>query len=171
MFSSQSICKSEERSERGISRHQAGVLVRQAAFSKTLSIKTIYFNILRWEQPGAMAPLQPLATPSKEQQLPSEKPSPRSRKLRLGSSSATSPRCGPPPFLERFHCLDCEVIVLVHCNTTALVVVWKKWIQIWWIIYHSQIIQVCSEDCDHTDHGLTLREGDMAQHVLTTGHR
>ena len=31
--------------------------------------------------------------------------------------------------------------------------------------------QVCSEDCDHTDHALTLREGDMAQHVLTTGHR
>ena len=33
------------------------------------------------------------------------------------------------------------------------------------------MFKVCSEDCDHTDHGLTLREGDMAQHVLTTGHR
>lgn len=31
--------------------------------------------------------------------------------------------------------------------------------------------EVCAEDCDHEDHGLTLREGDMAQHVLTTGHR
>ena len=122
IFSSQPICKSEKGSERGISSHQAGVLVRQAAFSKTLPIKTINFNILRWEQPGAMAPLQPLATPSKEQQLPSEKPSPRSRKLRLGSSSATSPRCGPPPFLERFHCLDCEVIVLLQCSSTDLMV-------------------------------------------------
>merc|ERR1719192_676533 len=96
---------------------------------------------LWWEQPGAMAPLQPLTTtPTKDSQQspPSEKPSPRSRKVRLGSSSATSPRCGPPPILDRFHCLDCEV---------------------------------CSEDCDHTDHALTLREGDMAQHVLTTGHR
>ena len=74
--------------------------------------QTNNFAIFRWEQPGAMAPLQPLATPSKEQQVPSEKPSPRSRKLRLGSSSATSPRCGPPPFSDRFHCLDCEVIII-----------------------------------------------------------
>ena len=166
MFSSQPICKSEEGSERGISSHQAGVLVRQAAFSKTFPIKTIYVDILRWEQPGAMAPLQPLATPSKEQQLPSEKPSPRSRKLRLGSSSATSPRCGPPPFLERFHCLDCEVIVLLQCSSTGGLKEMGSNME----DYSSFSNQVCSEDCDHTDHGLTLREGDMGRHVLTTGH-
>ena len=87
-----------------------------------------------WEQPGAMASVT--SSPTKEPQA--ERPSPRSRKMRFGSSGSSRGGGGPPSVLQNFMCLDCEV---------------------------------CSEDCDHEDHTLTVRQGDMAQHVLTTGHR
>ena len=30
---------------------------------------------------------------------------------------------------------------------------------------------MCSEDCDHSDHGIMLRHDSIAQHVANTGHK